>query len=106
MGRLFVCFSNLTSSLVLLVLLCLVGLGRRLDSGSLPSWSLDIHLHVDAKRIKCSSHKVANPLQVFLSTSFRHASSSKSCTVGILGCCLSSRVSRCMGIGGRGLRLS
>merc|ERR1711874_782346 len=29
-----------------------------------------------------------------------------SSTVGILGCCLSSRVSRCMGIGGRGLRLS
>merc|ERR1712211_161220 len=26
--------------------------------------------------------------------------------VSILGCCLSSRVSRCMGIGGRGLRLS
>merc|ERR1719278_1079898 len=54
-------------------------------------------------------------LQVFLSTSLRHASSSKSflcclssmsSTMGILGCCLSSRVSRCMGIGGRGLRLS
>merc|ERR1719222_175324 len=29
-----------------------------------------------------------------------------SSTVGILGCCLSSRVSRCMGIGCRGLRLS
>merc|ERR1712107_619167 len=29
-----------------------------------------------------------------------------SSTVGILGCCLSSRVSRCMRIGGRGLRLS
>merc|ERR1712107_794569 len=90
-----------TCSLVLLVLLCLVGLGRRLDSGPLPSWSLDIHLHVDAKRIERSSHKVPNPLQVFLSTSLRHASSSKSFL-----CCLSSRVSRCMGIGGRGLRLS
>merc|ERR1719494_514762 len=68
---------------------------------------------------RAASHKVANPLQVFLSTSLRHASSSKSflcclsslsssmsSTVGILGCCLSSRVSRCMGIGGRGLCLS